>query len=258
MGAPLDAQSLILNSSKGNPGQMEKDNINNPLSDDTFKAPQSIADQVYSLLKKKIFDQEILAGERLREVSLSESLNISRTPVREALRLLQKDGLVERIPKGGVKVTQLSINDLEEIIALRKMIETYAAELACDRITDKEINELEFVMQKAEKKIIAEQEGEAIDINEFSALNSEFHDTLCNSAHSPYISKILEIVQIPNLRLRPLSLEDKKHRIRGVKEHKEMIELIKSKDKKRLRKLIIKHIEDVNDVLKKNISSHKR
>lgn len=230
---------------------MEKEFINKPIIEDVIEAPRSIADQVYNLIKKKIFEQEILAGERLLEVSLSKSLNVSRTPVREAFRLLQKDGLVERIPKGGVKVTPLSINGLEEIIALRKMIETFAAELACERITDEEIDQLEYLMQKAEKMILAERAGLEININKFSALNSNFHDTICNSAHSPYISKILEIVQIPNLRFRPLSLEDKNHRIRGLKEHKEMIEHLKNKDKKKLQKLIVKHINDVNKAIVK-------
>lgn len=211
---------------------MEKEFTTNSINGDVIAPPHSIADQVYNLIKKKIFEQEILAGERLLEVSLSKSLNVSRTPVREALRLLQKDGLVERIPKGGVIVTQLSINDLQEIIALRKMIETYAADLACERITDGEIEQLEYLMQRAEKMIVAEREGKDIDITQFSTLNSEFHNTLSRGAHSSYITKILEIVQIPNLRFRPLSLEDKNHRIRGLKEHKEMIELLRSKDKK--------------------------
>ena len=230
---------------------MGKEFIIDPINDDVITPPQSIADQVYNLLKKKIFEQEILAGERLLEVSLSKSLNVSRTPVREALRLLQKDGLVERIPKGGVKVTQLSINDLQEIFALRKMIETYAAELACERITDDEIEQLEYLMQRAEKMIVAERGGKEIDITEFSALNSEFHNTLSKGAHSSYISKILEIVQIPNLRFRPLSLEDKKHRIRGLKEHKEMIEHLKKKNKNKLRQLIVKHIKDVSNLINK-------
>ena len=106
------------------------------------KTPKTIAEQVYDLLKKRILYHEIMPGERLLEVALCESLKVSRTPVREAFRLLQQDGLVERIPQGGVQVTDLSLDDLKEVSALRTVLEVYAAELACEKISEEEIGKL--------------------------------------------------------------------------------------------------------------------
>lgn len=229
------------------------------MSDSQFegivKTPKTIAEQVYDLLKKKILYHEILPGERLLEVALCESLKVSRTPVREAFRLLQQDGLVERVPQGGVQVTDLSLEDLKEVSALRTVLEVYAAELACDKITERDIEKLEKLMQKTAEMIIAEQEGKVIDVAEFSGLNTAFHDIICDAAQSTYLSKILCIVRLPILRFRPVSLEDKNHRTRGWEEHKSMIKMLKNRDKKGLKKLVEKHVSDVGEAVAKTLAS---
>ena len=221
------------------------------------RTPKTIAEQVYEFLKKKILSNEIIPGERLLEVALCESLKVSRTPVREAFRLLQQDDLVERIPQGGVQVTDISFDALKEVSALRAVLEVYAAELACDKITEKEINKLENLMEKTSKMLVAEQDGEEIDVHEFSELNTTFHDIICNSTQSTYLSKILEIVRSPILRFRPLSLQNKIHRTRGWTEHKQMIKMLKAKDKDGLKKLVAKHVSDVGEAVAKTLASKK-
>lgn len=222
---------------------------------ETVKTPKTIAEQVYDLLKKKIIYHEIMPGERLLEIGLCESLKVSRTPVREAFRLLQQDGLVERIPQGGVQVTDLSLDDLREVSALRTVLEVYAAELACEKISDEEIEKLEGLMSKTAAMIDAEREGEEIDVAEFSGLNTAFHDIVCDAAQSSYLSKILEIVRLPILRFRPFSLEDKNHRTRGWEEHKLMIALLRKRDKEGLKKLVAKHVGDVGEAVAKALAS---
>lgn len=221
------------------------------------KTPKTIAEQVYDLLKKKILYHEIMPGERLLEVALCESLKVSRTPVREAFRLLQQDGLVERIPQGGVRVTDLSLDDLKEVSALRTVLEVYAAELACEKISEEEIGKLEELMRKTAEMIVAECEGKDIDVAEFSGLNTAFHDIICDAAQSSYLSKILEIVRLPILRFRPFSLEDKNHRTRGWEEHKMMIKMLRSRDKEGLKKLVAKHVNDVGEAVAKALASKK-
>lgn len=221
------------------------------------KTPKTIAEQVYDLLKKQILSHEILPGERLLEINLCESLKVSRTPVREAFRLLQQDDLVERIPKGGVQVTDLSLESLQEVLALRAVLEVYAVELACDRISEEEIGKLEKLMHNAAEMLAAEDGGEDIDVAEFSQLNTAFHDIICDAAQSTYLSKILEIVRLPILRFRPFSLEDKDHRIRGLEEHKAMIELLKEKNIEELKKLVEKHVNDVGEAVAKTLASKK-
>ncbi len=201
------------------------------LSEEFVQTPRTMAEQVYDLLRKRILGQELMPGERLLEIAVSESLKVSRTPVRESFRLLQQDGLVERIPQGGVRVTDLSLEELKEISALRAVLEIHAVDVACDRIAEEEIEKLESIVSLAEAMVIAESSGKKIDLAELSRLNTIFHDIICTAARSTYLNKILEIVRLPILRFRPFSLEDKEHRLRGVKEHKKMIEMLKRKDK---------------------------
>lgn len=229
----------------------------NDLAGEIVHTPRTIAEQVYDLLRKQILEQQFMPGERLLEIAVGESLKVSRTPVREAFRLLQQDGLVERIPQGGVRVTDLSLEELSEISSLRAVLEIHAVELACAKIEQDEIDKLENIVDLAEEMVIAEGNGREIDLAELSRLNTLFHDTICSAARSNYLNKILEIVKLPILRFRPFSLEDKKHRLRGVKEHKEMIEMLKSDDKEGLKKLTAKHVNDVSEAVAKTLASKK-
>lgn len=221
------------------------------------KTPRSMAEQVYDLLRERILQQVLMPGERLLEIAVSESLKVSRTPIREAFRLLQQDGLVERIPQGGVRVTGLSLEELKEISALRAVLEIHAIDIACSKIEQEEIEKLESIVGLAEEMTIAESKGKQIDLAELSRLNTVFHDIICSAARSSYLNKILEIVRLPILRFRPFSLEDKEHRLRGVKEHKEMIEMLKSGDKEGLKKLTAKHVNDVSEAVAKTLASKK-
>jgi GntR family transcriptional regulator, rspAB operon transcriptional repressor len=224
---------------------------------DFVKNPQTIAEQVYNLLRQRILEQELPPGERLLEVALCESLNVSRTPVREAFRLLQQDGLVERIPQGGIRVTSLSLEELKEISALRTVLEVYAVELACDLIAPQEIAKLEKILEQAAALVAAEGEGKAIDVAELSRLNTVFHDTICSAARSTYLNKILEIVRLPILRFRPFSLGDREHRLRGVDEHRQMLDMLRRRDKSGLKKLTAKHVGDVSTAIARLLTAKK-
>jgi DNA-binding GntR family transcriptional regulator len=229
--------------------------MSNALLEEMVKTPKTIAEQVYDLLKKKILSQEIMPEERLLENAVCKILQVSRTPVREAFRLLQQDGLVERIPQGGVRVTDLSLEELREVSALRTVLEVYAAELACENITEKDIEELENIMKQTAKMFTQESESGEIDVAELSRLNTVFHDIICNAAHSGYLSKILEIVRLPILRFRPFSLTNKQHRTRGWEEHKAMIKMLRDRDKTNLKKLVAKHVDDVTEAVAQILAS---
>jgi DNA-binding GntR family transcriptional regulator len=100
-----------------------------------LEPPNSISDQIYERLKKQILHGEIEPGERLMQNQVAENLRASRTPVREAFRRLEQDGLVERVPQGGVRVTSLDTETIQQVFGIRNVLEAYAIEMACDRIT---------------------------------------------------------------------------------------------------------------------------
>ena len=120
--------------------------VNSPMK---MKPPKSIPDQIYDYLMESIQTGEIMDGERLIETRVAEALQISRTPVREAFRRLEQDGIVERLPQGGVRVVPITSAMIEELFGIRGVLEAYAADLACERITPEAIEELERIKQLA-------------------------------------------------------------------------------------------------------------
>jgi len=223
------------------------------LDSELLKTPKTMAEQVYDLLRERILNQQIPPGQVLLEVGVSESLGVSRTPVREAFRLLQHDALVVKNPKGGVRVTELTMEELVEVSNLRMVFETYSIEHTCDRITAEEIGELEKLVAEIDE--IFEANGNSdIDLVRLGELNTLFHDILYEAAGSHYLKRILEIIRLPIMRYRPFSLETAKQRKRSWEEHRQMIDLLKNRDKKGLKKLIIKHVKDAGEAIARKLA----
>lgn len=218
-----------------------------------LEAPKTMSEQVYNLLREKIMNQEIMPGEVLLEVEVSKALGVSRTPVREAFRLLQHDDLVYRNPRGGVSVTELTMSDLREVSDLRLVFEVHAIERTCDRITDEELEELEATVIEVGKIFERTESDEDLDLVKLGELNTKFHDILYQAAGSNYLTRILETIRLPILRYRPFSLETKKQRDRSWQEHKLMIQYLRNRDKTSLKKLVKKHIKDAGDAIARKL-----
>lgn len=219
--------------------------------------PKSTSDQVYEYLKNEILSHNLPPGERLLERIITKTVNVSRTPVREAFRRLEQEGLVVRVHQGGVQVTQLSPESLHEVSEIRAMIEAYACDLACERIQPEAIGELQEIIQQARVVLDNFQVNPVAQVNKLSILNTSFHDTIYRAANNDYLIKILDVVRLPILRFRPYSLMDEQHRRVSWHEHNLMIELLKRKHKVELRQLIIKHVRDVNEAVSRSLKKLK-
>lgn len=223
--------------------------------DAELETPKTRSEQVYDLLRERILNQKIKPGEVLLEVAVSEAIGVSRTPVREAFRLLQHEGLVTRNPRGGVIVTELTLEELKEVSNLRLVFELYSIELTCERITEEEIAELEETIKEVDELFARADLGNEIDLLRLGTLNTKFHDILYEAAGSHYLKKILEIIRLPIVRYRPFSLETKSQRERSWKEHKIIVDLLKIKDKKGLKKLTRKHIKDAGNAVARKLDA---
>lgn len=227
-------------------------------NNEVLATPKTMFEQVYDLLRGKILNQEIKPGEVLLEVSVSEALGVSRTPVREAFRLLKHDSLVSRNPRGGVRVTELTMEDLIEVSEVRLVFEVFSAEHICNRITEGEIKELEKLVEEIDEIFEHANSDEVVDLLKLGKLNAEFHDILYEAAGSHYLTRILEIIKLPMLRYRPFSLETKKQRERSWQEHKLMISLLKDRDKKGFKKLVRKHVKDAGNAIARKLNEHQK
>jgi DNA-binding GntR family transcriptional regulator len=203
-----------------------------------------LADQVYEQIRGHIVEGALPPGTRLIEHRLTQSLGISRTPLREALRRLEQDGLIERFDGGsGLRVTDLTLDGLRELMGIRAVLEGYCARLAANRITDAELAELLAAHQEA-AEALADQ-----DINRLVGANTRFHDGIDRASRSPRCIGMINDIRGWVLRFRAAALSDEFTRKRSYNEHAEILDALRERDAERVERLVREHIGHVEDSL---------
>jgi DNA-binding GntR family transcriptional regulator len=215
-----------------------------------LEPPNSISDQIYERIRQQILHGEIEPGERLMQNQVAENLRASRTPVREAFRRLEQDGLVERVPQGGVRVTRLDMEAIQEVFGIRNVLEAYAVELACGRITEEEIGSLKRLVSQAGELLSSGELGRETKIKRLFELNSQFHDTLYRASGNSYLMGMINSLRFIVGRLRFLGLRADSTWSRAWEEHAQLIGLLEKKDKEPAARLLKTHLVNaVSDVL---------
>jgi DNA-binding GntR family transcriptional regulator len=198
-----------------------------------------LADWAYDELRRYILEGALPPGTRLIEQKLTTSLNISRTPLREALRRLEQDGLIERHFGGGLSVTELTLEDIREIMGIRAVLEGHCAALAAQRISDEELAEL-FNAHKEAADAIKRK-----DLQALAVANTHFHDGINAAAHSPRCMTMVNDIRESVLRFRSEALSDESTRKRSFKQHLELLNAIKAHDSELVEKLMRAHIGEI-------------
>ena len=129
---------------------------------------------VFLTLRKSILRGELLPGERLMEISLANKLGVSRTPIREAIRMLEHEGLVVMKPRRGAQVAKITVQELNDVLEVRKSLETLAILKACERMTEEDI----AAMRQAEKNFEALVADKDSDLTALAEADVAFHDTI--------------------------------------------------------------------------------
>jgi DNA-binding GntR family transcriptional regulator len=144
------------------------------------------------LIRSAILEGRLEPGQRLKEEELARELGISRTPVREALLVLQTEGLIDSAPNRGASVRSYELDDLDDLYLLRALLESFAARLAATRITDDEIAEL----RASNERFVALRARD--DIVELVRENVRFHDVILAAARSERLAQMVRgVVQLP-------------------------------------------------------------
>lgn len=181
--------------------------------------------QTVTRIRRSIMDGDLRPGTRLQEVELAAQLGVSRTPVREALRTLSSQGLVEILPNRGARVASWSTGDLEEIYELRIMLEGRAAERAAGRTGPDDIARLSGLCDRMEG---CAHRADTQDLIELSELNARFHRIVIDSADSPRLAAMLgSVVQVP-LVLRTFARYTPDALARSMSHHRELAAAIRA------------------------------
>ena len=198
----------------------------------------SLREKIFLKLRQDILDGRYKAGDSLVELKLAEEMGVSRTPVREAIRQLELEGLVYSIPNKGVFVEGITSQDIEDIYAIRECMEGLAARWAIERMDEQSLKELENLCELMEFYT-----GKG-DLDRVGELNSKFHDLIFESTNSKPLKQILSDFQyyIGNIRL--ASLKSPGRAEQSLKEHKAIVEAFKDRDVERGERVLVEHIRN--------------
>ncbi|MDB5954041.1 MAG: GntR family transcriptional regulator [Ramlibacter sp.] len=206
-------------------------------------ARQGLHDQVVSRLRAMLVEGSIAPGAKLKERELCERLSVSRTPLREAIKLLAAEGLVELVPNRGAVAVKLTEADVTHSFEVLGALEALGGELAARRMTDAEFSELkalhyEMLAAYARK-----------DLPGYYRLNARIHGAINSFARNPVLAKAYHAINARVQSLRFSSNYDQEKWKRAVKEHEQMLEALQARDGARLRALMHEHMQRKRDVV---------
>ena len=197
-----------------------------------------LRDVVFRTLREAILKGKIKPGERLMEIQLAEKLGVSRTPVREAIRMLELEGLVTMVPRKGAAVAAISEKTLRDVLEVRRALEELSVMLACERMTWEQFEEL----RAANTRFARAAEGE--DITLIAKTDEDFHDIIYQSTGNDKLILLLNQLREQMYRYRVEHIKMKERRSILIKEHQEIIDALRERNADIAVAVMRKHINN--------------
>lgn len=193
---------------------------------------QTLREKILETIRDAILQGTLKPGERVSEPELADRFGISRTPIREAFRQLESEGYLTVTPRKGAVVTSLSERDIEEFYAIKIILEGFAAKMAAEKLTTKDIERLETINDRLQ--LIAE-EG---NVKNFFRVHNEFHEVFIKAAGNEKLYEMINQLVMRFKRLRLASLAVPGRMEISVEEHRKMIDAFKNQDGDRADNLV--------------------
>ena len=206
-----------------------------------------LRDVVFKTLRQAILKGELAPGERLMEIQLAERLGVSRTPIREAIRKLELEGLVLMIPRKGAEVAKISEQNLRDVLEVRRSLEELAIDLACQRMEPEELSELKKTQEEFAAAIL---EGDAMRI---AQTDERYHDIIYNSTKNQKLVQILNNLREQMYRYRLEYIKDEDKRQILLVEHDHLIRALEKRHVDEARRAAREHIDNQEITMLKNL-----
>lgn len=198
----------------------------------------SLAEEIENILRQRILTGRYGIGERIKENQVAEELKVSRTPIREAFKQLEKEGLIQSIPNRGSFAMGFTKQDIQDIYEVRAAVEMLAVERAVSRISDEELRTMQeiydmmefYTEKRASKKIIE--------------LNRTFHGIIYNASASRFLSQVLKSYQRYVEQTRKATVYNDENLEEIFKEHGEVLEALKNRDLKQSLEKTMDHLNN--------------
>ncbi len=197
-----------------------------------------LRDVVFKTLRQGILTGEIKPGERLMEIHLGKRLGVSRTPIREAIRKLELEGLVVMIPRKGAQVAEISQKHLKDVLEVRRSLDSLAVELACERMSPGQMEDLKEACNEFEKVTKTK------DVTAIAKADVALHDVIVRATGNERLEQLISNLAEQVYRYRFEYIKDASYHERLIKEHEEIFESILAKDKIRAKELVVQHIDN--------------
>ena len=197
-----------------------------------------LRDVVFNTLRQAILTGEMKPGERLMEIHLANKLGVSRTPIREAIRKLELEGLVIMIPRRGAEVAQITWKNLKDVLEVRRALDVLAIELACVRMTQEELQELYRACEDFAEATKTK------DARQIAQADVALHDLIVASTRNNRLIQLVNNLAEQMYRYRFEYIKDTSQHERLVQEHNDMYQSILRKDKESAARAVRKHIDN--------------
>ena len=209
-----------------------------------------LRDVVFNTLRKAILRGELKPGERLMEIQLANKLGVSRTPIREAIRKLELEGLVLMIPRKGAEVAQSTEKNMQDVLEVRKALEELSVQLACERITPEQVEEMKMAAEDFRKVL------KSGDVTKIAEADVKFHDIIFAATNNQRLITLLNNLREQMYRFRVEYLKQKECYPQLLEEHDKLIALISGGEVEEACELMGCHIDNqastVSDVIRRD------
>ena len=206
-----------------------------------------LRDVVFNTLRKAILTGELKPGERLMEIHLANRLGVSRTPIREAIRKLELEGLVTMIPRRGAEVAQITEKSMKDVLEVRRALDALCAELACERITEEETKQLKDACVEFEKATKTK------DTTVIAKADVALHDIIVAATGNQRLVQLVNNLAEQMYRYRFEYIKDESQHERLIEEHRMIYESILKKDKVAAAEAAEVHIDNQEKSVMKQI-----
>ena len=210
----------------------------------------NLRDQTYDIIKNMIILREIEPGKKINEEHIAKEIQVSRTPIREALCRLENEGIVKIIPRRGAFVSDLTETNVQEILLIREVLEGLVVRLAVENMDEKTLDKLRKVLEKV--STLPEEDRDLIN---YTQSEVDFHALLLSASNNQMLKNMMEIVNahLQIIRLRTVVIPERAQKT--VKEHQQILRAIENGDAASAEELMRKHVRSVREVAIRNIEA---
>ncbi len=197
-----------------------------------------LRDVVFNTLRQAILTGELKPGERLMEIHLANKLGVSRTPIREAIRKLELEGLVTMIPRRGAEVAQITEKSMNDVLEVRRAMDVLCVELACERISEEELSGLKAACDNFEQMVKTQ------DVKKIARADVELHDIILRATGNSRLIQLVNNLSEQMYRYRYEYIKDFSQHERLVEEHRIIYESLVNKDRETASEAAKIHIDN--------------